>query len=382
MWALLAWLWLQNPLAAEVRPATSAPALATRLLVRFEGEDTPSHEFTFIALAQDRARIELRRLEQPFSTRRLHYISGEQGFVVEAGRSSSAPLSAPEKLDLDRQVALRRAVYLWPDGFAWIFANETATCDLGAIGRLEAKLETGRLREATAFDATGVAREGLHIKERFQSRGREWPRVAEVTAGGQRLWIEMVSSVETELHYLDLFFVPPDRRTQPPSVAAGTSESAGEILRILDTPPRWIRRHKLTAVGPEAVRAQVVSLHTKESQAAAEHGLVLENFAALLLDERGVPIELELRAKREPSADPIEGWECTSERSAITLISTALIDWSGAGVRERLARLAAKLPKDARSLPAYWVAPASSFAVAAAPARIQLVLPFEAQGRR
>ncbi len=351
--------------------------------MRFEGEAQPSHEYTFIALSDGLARIELRRLEQPFSARRLHYWNGSIGYLVEAGRSSSEILPPNEVQALRRQIALRRAVYLWPDGLEWKLSEQSARCELGELGSIEVRLKVGRLAEAVALDAQGAPHERMRVLERFRSRDREWPLAAEVWSGDKLLWREQTSRVDTELHYLELFFVPPDRRLPPPGGSGASAGDgitpAGEVLRLLDTPPRWIRRVPLAAGTASELQARARAAHALESAAATKQGLALEPFLALALDERGVPSALELRLRREPSAPPIEGWECTSERCVATWLLSASLDWSGADTLARLRRLEAQLPAEAKPLSAYWVLPPTALEPSAAPTRMQLVVPFEAR---
>jgi hypothetical protein len=352
--------------------------LATRLLVRFEGEAGASHEFTFTSAAHDLARSDLRRLGTPFGTRRFHYLHHGQAYRVEPGRADSEPMDGPTRLELVRQVALRRAVYLWPRGLSWQTGEGSGRCrcDLGEAGRLEATLAGGDLQEATSFDALGRACESLRVLRRTSLRGRDWPAQVELRVDDRLVWTEELVAAESSVHCLDLFFLPADRR--PALSLAAEALPPGEQARIIDVPPRWTRRIVLPgAADPAQARASAGVCWERERTQAATLGLTLEPSVGLGLDAEGRPAELWLRAMREPSATPLEGWELVGERSAVVWFTARPLDWSGAAARDALARLKRGLPSQASSTTPYWVVEGELLSKGTDPVRLQLVLPFQ-----
>lgn len=187
----------------------------------------------------DRARLQRTPRPSRPGQRELTFRYGPQTWRVESGRSDSRRLSDEEALAAELELELRRALWLWPDGFDWNTASSFPfapvsspamaqgeswflVARLGADGR---PVEMGVTRGSPQADARG----GTHLRQVtwHEVDGRAFPAAFELRRGTQLVWRERVTATYLAPQALDHFFVPPDLKR-------------GE-LPVSDAPPRAIR---------------------------------------------------------------------------------------------------------------------------------------------
>jgi hypothetical protein len=298
------------------------------------------------------------------------YRQGERVLQVSGGPSEPLDDAARDVALL--QMELRRAVMLWPDGFAWsaeadgtadgtqsapVFAD--SCCRARPLGRLHATLADGRVRRVEARDLAGQAVEALEIRAWQELAGRAWPRTLALAGEGGG-FVETIESISTRVHFLELSFVPPDRR-KPLAVAGGAGASAGTGVLAQDLVPTTFAKRAL---------APGLSLDGALEQAqrwlaapVAEGAPPLDPTPTIELDEEGRPTAVLLRLK-DALEPPPPGFESTPERPGLVL-----------GLA-RLDELAAGLARAQRAVPA-GSAPGSAYVRVHARTElaVELVLP-------
>jgi len=169
----------------------------------------------------DRARWHFESYEAKERSEHL-FLYRRGALVWQFAQGRSQALEGAERDAVLLQMELRRAVMLWPDGFSW---GETAgglreaqvtpdsRCGGTAIGRLVATMQEGRPARITAHDVSGLALETLELTSSEERNGRPWPAGLALLGGdGKRQFQETIESVETRVRFLELYFIPPDRR--------------------------------------------------------------------------------------------------------------------------------------------------------------------------
>jgi hypothetical protein len=310
----------------DSKPAASAPSLAFPArapiagLAGFHGVSTVTyaeaperpHELEATYVFPDRARWQV--VDRSASaSRHIVYRAGAEFFVLEPGTASSQWIDASSHAD-DRAAnlrafELRRALFLWPDGFAWKGQGSERSADF-AGGSLVATLGADGRPETIAVETSGAPGERYESIRWSERRGRWWPRSLEFVLDGARVWSETVESVDTQVHLLDLYFVPPDRRPAPQSQAA--------MLRQVihgDVPGGWCKRVALAA---KTTWSDTEARWRKEVAAAASAGQRIEPGAWVELDRAGRPVALVLHLSRG-SGDPPHGTEEVEERTAVVV---------------------------------------------------------------
>ena len=152
---------------------------------------------------------------------------------VAPGGTTSSEYEGDERDAALLQMELRRAIMLWPDGFAWreqtdetLRSAEVRRRDAGdapRIGTLEARLgASGELLLVQALPlGAQQPTESLRVLDWRRHGGRAWPRTIELSARGQLVWREVVEEVTTRVFYVDTFFRPADRRDPRSAVVDG-----------------------------------------------------------------------------------------------------------------------------------------------------------------
>jgi hypothetical protein len=273
----------------------------------------------------------VRRSEHEF-----FYRHGERVHRLSSGAHSRA-LEGPERDTVLAQMELRRAAMLWPDGFGWsIGADGHASALLQAdsccgelpLGTLVATLVEGRPARIEALDPEGRALETLEIRAWQDLGGRTWPRTLELRSEGGSL-VETVEAVETRVHYLELSFLPPDRRPMPASRGATPGVLARDLVAMTYAPRRL----------PEEVNWEEAMDKAREwvAQAAKTlepEGLTVDPVPTFELSPAGRPTTCLIRLS-VPLLSPPEGFVTQPERAGLFL-PLQRIDGLDSGAMERL----------------------------------------------
>lgn len=261
----------------------------------------------------DRARAHLTPRGGRPSERHVTYRFGERGWILEPRRAESRLLEGEERRAVLLELELRRAVTLWPDGFAWEQKEGQRVAESKGLGRLVASLPEGSERPGSVRAQAPDGRElvALTDLEWRAQEGRVWPLRMTLSRGGTAVWDEEVVALDTEARYLDREFVPHDRR--PAGLRSTLQPVRGfqlpaMVVRRLPLPPGSTLRGGLR-------RAE--DLAAREVEALAELGLSLDPTVHLELDGQARPVAVLLRLAGEATPGPPGGWTLLPPRPAV-----------------------------------------------------------------
>ena len=190
----------------------------------------------------DRVRWQWTRGGEDRGDHEVRYRYGESLYLLREGARHSDECSGAEREEMRLAMELRRALVLYPDGFAWKEAKGERKADLGEAGALYARPSSAsdprpvEMRAATRDGRTVETYQGILWRE---SGGRSWPTGLELWRAGQLVGRETIESIDTEGRVIDAFFLPVDRRTGDRS--AGTTmpvEEARDCLLYTSPSPR------------------------------------------------------------------------------------------------------------------------------------------------
>ena len=251
--------------------------------------------------------------------RRLVYRYGEQAHLLDAGQADSEELLGAERFDLFLRMELRRALFLWPDGFDWTTSERSAQADLGPTGRLVVTLdEQGRPTSLSSLDREDRPVETLHTITWREQDGRQWPATLRLRGDQGEVWTEEILSVRTSPRYLDSFFLPPDRRE-----FKGDERVDDVLLQGVDLPARVERRFELSERGEwRQVIEGCAPLVEAALESLGSDGPGIESAYYFELDDEARPLALILRlaaGELEPGTSPPEGWQRRESLPALSL---------------------------------------------------------------
>ncbi|MSR62773.1 MAG: hypothetical protein EXS08_10060 [Planctomycetes bacterium] len=301
---------------------------------------TVRNRFTATYVFPDRTRWHFDNPAGKVRQHQFYYRHGEQLFAME--NSASHRLADEQSDSLLRQMELRRAVMLWPDGFAWearepgtqtAVAHADSCCRERPLGTLVAHLANGRPSRVEVRDEQGQTRETLTVREWQEVNGRSWPRVL-VVAGEGVGFTETVESLETQIHYLDLFFLPPDQRAIPKGATSSSQVLSNDLVAVSYVP----RDLPAGATWDEAV-ATTRGWILAANEAGKGNGQTFDPVPTIEVGPEGKPVRAWLRLK-EPSPTPAEGLTNRNERPGLILALPALAEVGSAA----LAQLRAAVP--------------------------------------
>jgi len=326
------------------QPVAGLRGVELRSRLVFEGAAV-EQDLEFACVFPERARL-CTRARGPHNQRFILYRFGDATFGLQPGESTSEAYTGAAHTHTVRHLELRRALALWPDGFAWHAEDAEGAggavrvADLGPHGRLRAELGgDGRPLRLEALDAEGSAVEAFEgLTWREGAHGRTWPAEARLVQGGRVVFRETYAAVETGLFVVDGFFLPPDRRP-------ATRRAVGIVA--IDLEPHTERRRELTARDLSGALHEIEELRRAEATELARGPHRLAADQVLALDEDGRPRAVILRLEEPVTAAP-SGWARAPGRTAVSqrLESPAAL---GPGTRRRLAEAC---PADAR--PVEW----------------------------
>ena len=343
-------------------------ALQSQSTVRFANvsEKVAPHRLVACFVFPDRARLAFERPSpgDPEPFRSFYYRAGDLAFGAVLGAASTRYEGA-ERDVLVRQLELRRALMLFPDGFDWRADAEDAarrSVAIPGLGRFEARLDaSGRPARIEAFDPAGELADGFVVSAwRDDPRTeRSWPAAVELEYAGAPVWSETIEDVDTRVFALDSAFLPPDRRARGP--ASERELAPAQRLRVA---ARAVRRTPIEAVDWTAALERERELRAAWALAGGaepEPGPVFE------LDPAGRPAAVLLRLP--PGVPAPAGFALAAESEALALSALESVAELGAALARRLF---AELPDGAQ--PGTWYVRLGTLEPLAGP--VQVVLPF------
>lgn len=352
MIAALALLALQEGLShgPEPGPRTAVAGLAGFQSVSRIDFGAAQNRLTATFVFPDRARWHFEDYAAAQqSGHQFLYRHGEAVHQLASGSPSQA-LEGAERDTVLLQMELRRAVMLWPDGFAWEAGDGRRTarvhadscCRERVLGTLVAVPVDGRPRRIEVRDDHDQPLEALEIREWQELHGRSWPRtlVMEAEGGG---FVETVESIEPRIHYLELSFLPPDRRALPGKPASDSSILAQDLVAMT-----YQARALPEGLTWEQALAQARVWIAETGEALRTAGLSVDPIPTFELSSAGSPLHCLVRLGTAVQPAP-KGFQTMAERPGLLLPLQKLAELDSA----TLARLREAVPKDAHASAPY-----------------------------
>jgi len=355
---------------ARIPPPQSAPpsAPAHTQIAGFIGfqavstltyDDAPStvHRLTATYMFPDRARWFIGVGDEKSPERQMRYRFHERVFSVEPRTARSTELEAEDRVATIRQLELRRALMLWPDGFEWKLVGEEARVEIAALGSFRARFEktpspVDLNASATAqrpvlvasLDEKGDEIDSFRALTWKEIRNRRWPAGGELWHAGKRVWREQLESIETSVRFLDGYFLPADRRENAPQAHAQSAH-----VQHLDLPRTVSLRASLkTGRSWEEALAEDARQRAAWEPKLRALGLELDSKTTIEISADAQPTACVLRLATVPETPPAE-FTLVPARSANGIVVDAIGDVTAAQV----SALARALPQDSKTLPAY-----------------------------
>lgn len=238
--------------------------LRTRSQVVFAALPEQPHRFVASYAFPDRVRFELSVEGGAGEDRAISFRFGPRTFEV-APRSGASTEPEPAVRDqLLRRFELRRAAFLWPDGFEWTEREGArfAPLPMGPEGSeplgflVASDLREGRPGRLDVHRPDGSLEESLLLEAWRTLGARAFPARLSVSFGGETVWTETVEDLETSVLFLDALFLPADRLELLPAgqrVARGPVPASWSRSLPLIGARDWASARSLAA----AQRAQV-----------------------------------------------------------------------------------------------------------------------------
>lgn len=315
-------------------------------------------ETTFVF--PDRARLSMVVRGGRPAQRRVHYRFGTRAWSLPPGSGRSVALEGADRDVLFRDLELRRAAFLWPDGFEWRDGEDgdgRRRAALGALGTLWAEVgPDDRPARLWTVDPAGAESAAFRIESWREAFDRTWPERWSIELDGRTIARETIGRIHTSVFLVEPYFLPPDRRTRDRELPPGVSHS--DLHAAVE---------RTVALSEDERRSWTSALDAWSARAAAEPPGRVVAQPIFELDERGRPTGLVLRLAERPASVPA-GWRERTERPALTRIELKVGDVD----RRTLGALRAQVPAGVRAgAPYLWLREASLEADA------QLVLPLE-----
>lgn len=306
----------------------------------FDAEPNRPHTLSAVYLFPERVRLCLSLEQDRRVERAILYRAGPHGFMLDERAARSQEISGEELSSVFRQTELRRALFLWPDGFAWGGEGDQRSAELGSLGRLVASVdEASRPVTMRSFDDAGNLAETLGEIRWQQQVGRQFPAHFTLSAGDQRIWEEDVTQCETALDYADYFFLPPDQRGAD---TPAPGEAPPPAIEAIDLPALWELRIALAGEAQASLQGARAAADAARTQ-WQQRGIAALEGVSLELDREGRPTAILLYAA-DAGSPPEQGWQLRNECPAWAMAAggEASID------RAMIAALTARLAGDGR----------------------------------
>ena len=265
--------------------------------VVFTGMEAQPHRLTLTCAFPERTRMEL---AGPGGAQ-VRYQLGRRVWSVD--RTGASDGTSREMIGSDRRavaldLALRRALFFWPDEGEFVGAGRTLSSEVGDFGVLVATLEEGGSRpsDVRAFASDGSVVGKLAVDAWFEQDGRQWPRELRLLSGDEVVWRETVRAIDADWFVGDPSFVPPD-------VFVAAKGSAIEGARAFELPRRTEARVPLES--GLTIAAAVERARDAWSRASKGGGTGLAPFADVALDRTGAPEAVVLTAGTAAVGDAV-----------------------------------------------------------------------------
>lgn len=307
----------------------------------------PPHKLVAAYVFPDRVSLNLSASKGKLIERQLHLRYGEHVFVMKPRSSTSQELRDADRNDVLRQMELRRALMLWPDGFEWKGAGAERGADLGSMGSLRARYaDTADKRpiEIASLDTAGQVIDAFKALTWRVTKGRTWFDAGEYWLADKLVWTEKIESIDTSKTFIDYFFLPTDLRdtTTAHDVMAGR-------VQPLDLPSFCARRFALdTGVTWEGALSELEKLRAEWTKRLETTGLKLDSKATFEVSNDVRPVACLLRLATIPEPIP-EGFAITPVRTSRAMY----VHGRDEATPARLKTLSEALPKDARTSAPY-----------------------------
>lgn len=294
--------------------------------VVFDSAPDRPHELLLTAAFPERTRVELVSADG----RVERYQLGRALFGRDVTRERLAPdpgyaLSGPSAIEAELDMALRRAVFFWPDAFEFVGAGRTRTAKVRTLGVLVADLDesTGRPTKMTAYGPDGRASASFRAITWKERERRTWPDSFEFWAGDSRIWRETVTEADGSWVFGDPWFMPPDLMGK----AVGEGEDAPVRMRASERAHVLVERLP-APIGIERAIEALTARWGELDQKMSAANLELEGSGALRLDAERRVIALEFRLPRGDAKEaPPEGWKTVDGSSCwVVLAGKAAVD--------------------------------------------------------
>lgn len=253
--------------------------------------------------------------------RTLRYRQAGLVYSLAANSGESEIVVGREREETILRLELRRAVFLWPDGFAWT-ENEVGRhwASLGERGSLEARLgEAGQPLRMEVLSPAGLPLEAMEEINWGREGDLLQPTGFNLVADGRVVWKERVDGVQRSVRFLKSYFLPPDRR-RTASTQVVVQETPGEARAIL-LPKRCEREYPLPAnISWQQAVVRAGELAAAEAERLKPLGLAPDGSLRMRLDAAGQPLTVLLILNGSLDAPP-ENW---LERPAQAALSTTL----------------------------------------------------------
>ncbi len=293
--------------------------------VRFETDPALSHVLDIVYIFPDRARWSLSASSNGSHQREISTRLGERAWRVEGGSPASRALGGPDRDVMLLQMELRRAAFFWPDGFPWTDDPDgsrsapvtRSTSESSAqVGKLVAFLDRrGSLQKMQAFRSDGQLQEALVVNEWKEDKGRRWPQKMCLEQNGLVVWRESLIRIDTQLHYADLYFLPPDVRGGGKVHIVGNRTIVSTDLRgftyrtrPLDPGSTWDDSTRLA-----------LKWIAEENALLRPQGIQLDPIPTFELSADGKPLRCLLRLQDQPK-HPLEGWTTVHDRPGLAIL--------------------------------------------------------------
>lgn len=311
----------EDPLDAAARRALDEAPARTRIgkirgarfqsLIVFDDPDAGPHRLSFSASFPARSRLTLSRDRW----RVERYQLGDVWFGLDRSnqRLDAEPRSVlltGERLESARfDVAMRRALFFWPDAGALTGDGFTRTATVDDIGVLIATLdrESGRPTRLAAFGRDGSAQAEFREITWQQAEGRWWPAQLELHVGGRRVWRETVDRIEDRWNFIDTWFLPVDRSRG----IVGQPNDAR--LRMVPREPAWAKDYPIASTPDLSAWRLAAQQSLSVAQTELEElGLEASRRVAILLGAEGRATALQVLVTRpqdgEGRLEELAGW--------------------------------------------------------------------------
>jgi hypothetical protein len=292
----------------------------------------------------DRARWWRSAGTETSARREMLFRFGSTFWSVPEGGGVSVRLAGDALTLANIQLEMRRAVFLWPQGFEWKRDGKQSVVPLAGLGTLTATFADAAAKNPTAFAFTGAdgkpGDEYRAVAWRME-KDKPWPTRLELWHDKALVWTETVDSIDTSTRFIDAYFVPPDTRDN----SASKPMAVGEV-RPTDVPENRSQRVALPKKTTwEAARAEHKRLAAEREPDLKAQGLHLDDRETFEVSDALEPTAVILRLA--PCKEPLDpalakDWPRTPERPALYTFVASLSALAPA----RLADLRKAAPPD------------------------------------